>query len=90
MAKSECDDIRSLNAASGPRRLRFGRRHRRLFGATRPSAAGFEVHELPTNAAHWLYALLSEDDSNSAHGRSNALVRRLGSFERAAGRAISG
>jgi hypothetical protein len=30
-----------------------------------------------------LYALLAADDSDSAHGRYNALVRRLVSFERA-------
>ncbi len=33
---------------------------------------------------HRLYALLAEDDSDSAHGRYNALIRRLVSFERAA------
>jgi hypothetical protein len=31
-----------------------------------------------------LYALLAEEDSDSAHGRYNALMRRLVSFERAA------
>ena len=30
-----------------------------------------------------LYLLLAEDDSDSAHGRYNALIRRLVSFERA-------
>ena len=53
-------------------------------GATRVSAAGFDVHEPLTDADHRLYALLSEGDSNTAHGRYNALVRRLVSFERAA------
>jgi hypothetical protein len=31
-----------------------------------------------------LYALLARDDAPSAHGRYNALIRRLVSFERAA------
>ena len=30
-----------------------------------------------------LYALLAREDSDSAHGRYNALIRRLVSFERA-------
>ena len=33
---------------------------------------------------HRLYALLAAEDSDSAHSRYNALVRRLVSFERAA------
>ena len=33
---------------------------------------------------HRLYALLAREDSDSAHGRYNALVRLLVSFERAA------
>jgi hypothetical protein len=33
-----------------------------------------------------LYALLSERHGNAAHGRYNALIRRLVSFERAAGK----
>ena len=32
---------------------------------------------------HRLYALLCEEDSDSAHSRYNALVRKLVSFERA-------
>jgi hypothetical protein len=35
-------------------------------------------------AEHRLYALLAAEDSDSAHSRYNALVRRLVSFERAA------
>jgi hypothetical protein len=31
-----------------------------------------------------LYALLARDDADSAHGRYNALIRRLVRFERAA------
>ena len=36
-----------------------------------------------------LYALLDLEDSDSAHSRYNALVRRLVSFERAAERAMT-
>ena len=35
-------------------------------------------------AEHRLYALLAAEDSDLAHSRYNALVRRLVSFERAA------
>ncbi|HEX8122928.1 MAG TPA: hypothetical protein VF549_16880 [Solirubrobacteraceae bacterium] len=34
--------------------------------------------------SHRLYDLLAEDDALAAHGRFNALVRRLASFARAA------
>jgi hypothetical protein len=40
--------------------------------------------ELPDNPEHRLYRLLAQDDSDSAHSRYNALVRRLVSYERAA------
>jgi hypothetical protein len=40
--------------------------------------------ELQTQPEHRLYDLLAQDDSNSAHSRYNALIRRLVSFERAA------
>ena len=44
--------------------------------------------ELPTfdipYPEHRLYDLLATDDSDSAHSRYNALIRRLVSFERAA------
>ena len=54
-------------------------------GAFRLRRAGINV---PTNEfndpEHRLYRLLSEDDSDSAHSRYNALIRRLVSFERAA------
>src|SRR5688572_14697617 len=36
------------------------------------------------DAEHRLYALLAAEDSDSAHSRYNALLRRLVSFERAA------
>lgn len=45
--------------------------------------------ELPPHAfenpEHRLYLLLAGEDPNTAHSRYNALIRRLVSFERAAG-----
>ena len=38
---------------------------------------------LPNNPEHRLYDLLSLDESDSAHSRYNALIRRLVSFQRA-------
>ena len=53
-------------------------------GATRLASVGFEVVDPFEDPEHRLYALLATDDPDSAHGRYNALVRRLVSFERAA------
>lgn len=39
---------------------------------------------LPDKPEHRLYNLLAQDDSDSAHSRYNAFVRRLVSYERAA------
>ena len=56
-----------------------------LIGAPRLQRLGFDVpddvHQV--SPEHRLYALLSRDDSDSAHARYNALIRRLVSFERA-------
>jgi len=53
-------------------------------GAPRLRRLGYDVpRPLPTPERR-LYELLSRNDSASAHGRYNALVRRLVSFERAA------
>jgi hypothetical protein len=46
--------------------------------------AGFEVATPIPDARLRLYHRLAEEDEGSAHGRFNALVRRLVSFERAA------
>ena len=54
-------------------------------GAPRLRALGFEVSRPIPDAGLRLYELLSRTDPDSAHGRYNALVRRLVSFERAAG-----
>jgi hypothetical protein len=41
-------------------------------------------NQLPENPEHRLYDLLAENDSDSAHSRYNALLRRLVSFEHTA------
>ena len=53
-------------------------------GAPRLARAGFDIPQpiLP-RAEHRLYELLSLEDPEAAHGRYNALIRRLVSFERA-------
>lgn len=38
---------------------------------------------LPSNPEHRLYDLLSADNSDSAHSKYNALIRKLVSFQRA-------
>jgi hypothetical protein len=54
-------------------------------GAPRLRRLGLELPDnLPDNPEHRLYKLLAEDDSDSAHSRYNAFVRRLVSYERAA------
>lgn len=56
-----------------------------LIGAPRLRRVGIEVP--PRGGAlpeHRLYERLAESDSDTAHGRYNALIRRLVSFERAA------
>jgi len=53
-------------------------------GAPRLRQAGIEVPEPLASPEHRLYGILAAEDSDSAHGRYNALVRRLVSFERAA------
>ena len=54
-------------------------------GAYRLRRAGIEIPENEfSSPEHRLYELLSKEDSDSAHSRYNALIRRLVSFERAA------
>ena len=53
-------------------------------GAPRLRQAGIEVAEPLESPEHRLYDRLAAEDSDSAHGRYNGLVRRLVSFERAA------
>ena len=54
-------------------------------GAFRLRRAGIAIPENAfSNPEHRLYDLLSLEDSDAAHSRYNALIRRLVSFERAA------
>jgi hypothetical protein len=53
-------------------------------GAPRLRALGMELPPLLDRPEHRLYELLSREDSDAAHSRYNALVRRLVSYERAA------
>ena len=52
-------------------------------GGPRLRALGIPVPATANLPEHRLYALLARDDSDSAHSRYNALLRRLVSFERA-------
>jgi len=64
------ETIAALLVAIGSPRLR-------LLGLELPDA-------LPKDPEHRLYYLLSLENSDSAHSRYNAFIRRLVSFERAA------
>lgn len=57
-----------------------------LVGAPRLRELGIAVPRDASDAPaeHRLYDLLATDDSDTAHSRYNALIRRLVSFERAA------
>lgn len=53
-------------------------------GAHRLRRAGFDIPSALSDPEMRLYNVLALEDSDSAHGRYNALIRRLVSFERAA------
>lgn len=54
-------------------------------GAPRLRTIGLDIPDpLPDDPERRLYDLLSRDDSDSAHSRYNAFIRRLVSYERAA------
>lgn len=53
-------------------------------GAPRLHALGLDVPEPRGCPEHRLYALLAQEQPDAAHGKYNALIRRLVSFERAA------
>ncbi|MEO5575495.1 MAG: hypothetical protein ABIR67_12430 [Gaiellaceae bacterium] len=53
-------------------------------GASRLSAVGVDVPAPIGSAELRLYELLRGEHGDDAHGRYNALIRRLVSFERAA------
>jgi hypothetical protein len=59
-------------------------------GAPRLRTLGLEISDnLPDNPEHRLYDLLARDDSDSAHSRYNAFVRRLVTFEATAEHAMN-
>jgi hypothetical protein len=51
--------------------------------ATRLRDLGVDVPTAVTEPEHRLWELLAAEDPDSAHGRYNALVQRIVSFERA-------
>jgi hypothetical protein len=53
-------------------------------GAPRLRRLGYELPAVIKDAEHRLYQRFASEDSDAAHSRYNALVRRLVSFERAA------
>jgi hypothetical protein len=53
-------------------------------GANRLAAVGVELPATLPDPELRLYELLASEDQDSAHGRYNALIRRLVSYERAA------
>lgn len=53
-------------------------------GAPKLRSLGVEVpNDVPSNPEHRLYDLLATIESDSAHSKYNAFIRRLVSFERA-------
>lgn len=52
-------------------------------GASKLRQFGYVLPAPIPEPEHTLYAFLAKEDQDSAHGRYNALVRRLVSFERA-------
>jgi hypothetical protein len=54
-------------------------------GAPRLAMAGISVPAPIPSPEHKLYARLAKEKANGAHSSYNALIRRLVSFERAAG-----
>lgn len=51
--------------------------------ASRLRREGLAIPPCPPEPEHRLYRLLAREDPDSAHGRYNALVRRMVSFVRA-------
>jgi hypothetical protein len=52
-------------------------------GAPRLRRSGVDIPTAIPDPEHGLYQLLAIDEPDSAHGRYNAMIRRLVSFERA-------
>ena len=53
-------------------------------GAPRFRALGYDLPSTLAHAEERLYRLLADTDADAVHGRYNALVRQLVSFQRAA------
>ncbi len=53
-------------------------------GSPRLQMLGIDVPDPIATPEHRLYELLARENADAAHGRYNALVRRLTSFEHAA------
>lgn len=53
-------------------------------GAPRLRNLGYDVRQTVPEPERRLYAMLAAEHGDAAHGRYNALVRRLVSFERSA------
>jgi hypothetical protein len=53
-------------------------------GAARLRSSGLPIENPIAQPEERLYSMLEKEDSDTAHSRYNALVRRLVSFERAA------
>jgi hypothetical protein len=58
-------------------------------GAPRLRRLGFDVPDTVAEPERRLYEMLAGSEDDAAHGRYNALVRRLVSFERASESAVS-
>jgi len=76
------DDLRHGRLTSAALLVTIGADRLRTAGLDVPMAA---PHGEPPE--HQLHELLAADDPDAAHGRYNALIRRLVSFERALDRA---
>lgn len=76
LARGKIDSVAALLIAIGAPRLR-------AIGLALPSG-------MTDDPEHRLYERLAEEGADAAHGRYNALVRRLVSFERAAEHAKAG
>lgn len=58
-------------------------------GAPRLRSVGIDLPSSIPDPEHKLYLRLAQEKGNAAHSAYNALIRRLVSFERAAGRSIN-
>ena len=76
LVRKGLEDLRDGKRTVAALLVQIGRPRLRNVGVFVP-----KVHDSPD---HLMYELLSQEDSDSAHSRYNALLRTLVSFERAA------